>query len=486
MLGKADKDKVRHKTEKGTVIMRKRLALLLTGTMLAMTVLTACGGKSNTKTDDMMTTTAADTGMKEESDAMDTTDMADGGLKGDITFWHSFTQGPRLEVIQATADQFMKDNPDVKITIETFSWGDFYTKWTTGLASGNVPDMSTALPGHVVEMMDADALIPVDDVIDSIGRDKFAAATLSEGAKDGNCYSLPLYSHAQVMWYRKDLLKAAGLEVPKTWDEFAAAAKALTKDGVYGCSFPCGSGDLMGTRFLNFYVRSGGGSLLTDDLKADLTSDLALDGIRFWLDIYENCSPKDSVNYVALDQANLYYQGKTAFDFNSGFQIGGVETNSPDLVDQIDCAPIPKIHADDPDYGIETSNIPMVVWKNSKHPEICKAFIQKLYEKDTYIKFLEATPVGMLPSITGIADSPEYQANETVQKFSNAEKVISEAVGKGTAIGFEHGPSVEAGLLTSQGIIEGMFQDIITNGTDVEKAAQAAQDQLNDIFSAVQ
>ena len=93
----------------------------------------------------------------------------------------------------------MKDNPDVKINIETFSWGDFYTKWTTGLASGNVPDMSTALPGHVVEMMDADALTPVDGVIDAIGRDKFAKATLSEGAKDGACYSLPLYSHAQVM-----------------------------------------------------------------------------------------------------------------------------------------------------------------------------------------------------------------------------------------------------------------------------------------------
>lgn len=73
-------------------------------------------------------------------------------LKGDITFWHSFTQGPRMEVIQQTADQFMKDNPGVKIKIETFSWGDFYTKWTTGLASGNVPDMSTALPGHVFEV----------------------------------------------------------------------------------------------------------------------------------------------------------------------------------------------------------------------------------------------------------------------------------------------------------------------------------------------
>ena len=137
------------------------------------------------------------------------------------------------------------------------------------------------------------------------------------------------------------------------------------------------------------------------------------------------------------------------------------------MVDQIDCAPLPKINADDPDYGAETSNIPMVVWKNSKHPEICKAFMKKLYEKDTYIKFLDATPVGMLPSISGISDTPEYKENET-------------------AIGYEHGPSVQAGLLTSQGIIESMFQDIITNGTDVKKAAKKAENQLNDLFSTVQ
>lgn len=156
------------------------------------------------------------------------------------------------------------------------------------------------------------------------------------------------------------------------------------------------------------------------------------------------------------------------------------------MVDQIDCAPLPKINADDPDYGAETSNIPMVVWQNSEHPEICKAFIKKLYEKDTYIKFLEATPVGMLPSIDGISDTPEYQENETVQKFSNAVDVITKTMDMGAAIGFEQGPSVQAGLLTSQGIIESMFQDIITNGTDVETAAQAAEDSLNELFSTVQ
>ena len=54
-----------------------------------------------------------------------------------------------------------------------------------------------------------------------------------------------------------------------------------------------------------------------------------------------------------------------------------------------------------------------------------------------------------------------------------------------TAIGFEHGPSAQAGLLTSQGVIEEMFQDIITNGTDVQTAAKAAEDKLNEIFATM-
>ena len=71
----------------------------------------------------------------------------------------------RLETLQAAADSFMAANPKVKITIETFSWADFYTKWTTGLASGNVPDMSTALPNHVVEMIDAECILPMVSVM---------------------------------------------------------------------------------------------------------------------------------------------------------------------------------------------------------------------------------------------------------------------------------------------------------------------------------
>ena len=41
-----------------------------------------------------------------------------------------------MEAIQAAADQFMKDNPGVKINIETMAWGDFNTKWNAGITTG--------------------------------------------------------------------------------------------------------------------------------------------------------------------------------------------------------------------------------------------------------------------------------------------------------------------------------------------------------------
>lgn len=445
---------------------KKLLSILLAATMAASLAVGCAKSSSETETE---------TGSSAESTE----------LSGDITFWHSFTQGPRLETIQEAADKFMEENPKVNIKIETFSWNDFYTKWTTGLASGNVPDMSTALVGQVAEMINSDALLPVNDLIDDIGRDKFNESALDECTIEGNNYAIPLYSHAMVMWVRKDLMEANNIEIPKTWDELYEAAKALTKDGVYGLSFPCGSTDFQATNFLNFYVKSGGGSLLTDDLKADLTNDLAIDGINYWLKVYEDCSPKDSVNYNVLDQATLYYQGKTAFDFNSGFQVSGVAANSPDLLDYVDCYPIPTIDGSE-QTGITTSNQPMVIWKNSKHPEVCEAFMKTLYEEDTYVKFLHATPVGMLPAISGVADTEAYKADETIQKFEHAEGVISSQIPGGTAIGFEHGPSIQAGILTNQHVIEEMFQDIITNGTDVESAAKAAEDKLNQLFKDAQ
>ena len=210
--------------------MKKALASLLAAGMAA-SLLAGCGGSSSTAASTADTSTAAST-------EASSTAESDAPLEGEITFWHSFTQGARMEAVQKAADKFMEANPGVKINIETYSWGDFNTKWNAGLTTGDLPDMSTAQgTGEVVEMLNADVLTPIDDMVDDIGRDRFSANALADMTSDGATYGVPYYSHAQVMWYRTDLLEAAGLEVPKTWDEFYDAAVTLTKDGQYGAAF---------------------------------------------------------------------------------------------------------------------------------------------------------------------------------------------------------------------------------------------------------
>lgn len=449
----------------------KKLMSLLLAAVMASGLLSGCGGAAASSVPASGSTASA---------------SALAPLEGEITFWHSFTQGARMEAVQAAADAFMKANPGVKINIETYAWGDFNTKWNAGLTTGDLPDMSTAQgTGEVVEMLNAGVLQPVDDLVDAVGRDRFSKNALADMTMDDAVYGVPYYSHAQVMWYRTDLLKANNLQVPGTWSEFYDAAVALTNAGQFGAAFSCSPNDLLCTRYLNYYVRSGGGSLLNDDLSANLTSDLAIEGIKFWLKVYENCSPAETINYTVNDHATLFYQGKTAFDFNSGFMVSGVMNNTPEIAQYVDCSLLPTINKGDAAYGAETSHIPLVVWEKSKHPEICKAFIEYLYQNDNYVKFLEAVPVGMLPALSDIKESTAYTSNETVKTYAHAVDVISEAISMGRAIGFEHGPSAQASYLTSQGVVEEMFQDIITNGTPVEEAAKAAEKRLNEIFDTM-
>ena len=61
-------------------------------------------------------------------------------------------------------------------------------------SNGNVPDISTALPNQVMEMVNSDALVPLNDSIKRIGQDKFNETALNEAKIGDDYYSVPLYS----------------------------------------------------------------------------------------------------------------------------------------------------------------------------------------------------------------------------------------------------------------------------------------------------
>ena len=90
------------------------------------------------------------------------------------------------------------------------------------------------------EMVGANALRPLDDLVQRdaalLNIDDIPKANWEATVWNGKRYGIPVQPHAELTWWRTDLLQAAGLQPPKTTDDLLAAAKALNKpdDGVYG------------------------------------------------------------------------------------------------------------------------------------------------------------------------------------------------------------------------------------------------------------
>ena len=131
-------------------------------------------------------------------------------------------------------------------------------------------------------------------------------------------YLVPgLHGGSVIMFYRKDLLKAAGVGVPKTWAQYLAAAKKLHANGVSGNSMIAKSGDV--SMFLvDWYTRfaNSGGVLMSGTPQAKnfsprLTSPVAVASLQHMVNCVE-FADKGVSSYDFTASTDAFSAGKTA------------------------------------------------------------------------------------------------------------------------------------------------------------------------------
>ena len=138
--------------------------------------------------------------------------------------------GPQIaEPLQRRAPDFEKLT-GAKVQVITVPFSDLYNKLLTDFATGtNSYDAAVFAPqwmgdfiepGYLEELTErvkGDAALKWDDIAPFF-RD-FSASY------KGDVYTIPLDGDFQMAYYRTDLLKEAGLEPPKTWDDYLAIAE---------------------------------------------------------------------------------------------------------------------------------------------------------------------------------------------------------------------------------------------------------------------
>ncbi len=138
-----------------------------------------------------------------------------------------------------------EQNPDLQITLRTAPWGDFFTKLTTNMASGNMACVTGMNSGMLASYTDGFVPLTADDLKTAgLSEEDFAPGATDILKNKGEMYGLPFDVATMVMYYNEDMLSAAGADVPKagwSFDDFEAIAKQATTGGKYG--FGMGMGD---------------------------------------------------------------------------------------------------------------------------------------------------------------------------------------------------------------------------------------------------
>src|SRR4029079_5909186 len=133
--------------------------------------------------------------------------------------------------LQGLIDAYTKLHPNVKIEIETHPGGtEGDTLVKTRLATGDMPDMFYYNSGSLLQ-----ALNPADTLVDL--KDQPFVANLQESylptvSAKGGIYGVPTEGTlGGGILYNKKIYSDLGLQVPKTWDEFAANNDKIKADG---------------------------------------------------------------------------------------------------------------------------------------------------------------------------------------------------------------------------------------------------------------
>src|SRR5437773_3810037 len=293
---------------------------------------------------------------------------------------------------------------------------------------------------------------------------------------NGNLFAVPFYGESSMLMYRKDMLAAKGITMPDhpTWDQVAAAAKAVNSSSVSGIclrGLP-GWGEQLAP--LDTVVNTYGGRWFDEKWNAQLTQPEFKAAVNFYINLVKSAGEPGAGNAGFTECLNAYNNGKVAMWYDATVAAsnftGAAATNSA-------YAFAPHVVKDWSGW--------LWAWalgmpSSSKKKDAAWTFADWATSKD-YIKLVGQklgwahVPPGTRTSTYAI---PEYQqaagafAQVTVQSIANAD-IAHPTVQPVPYVGIQYVDIDEFQQLGDQ--VSQEFAKVIAGGQTVDQALQKAQ-----------
>lgn len=341
-----------------------------------------------------------------------------GEPTGTIDFWDT-NANPRLTAKweELIAD-FEKANPDIKVNYVGLPNSSYLQKVQNALATGETPDV-LLIGNDIASLIAQKALVPLDDAFRDAGLVDRIDASMVENergnAADRKLYKAPLTALSDVIWYRKDWLAEKGIAEPRTFDEFFAAAEAMTDPGAnrFGFAFRGGPGS-MPPMLAMMYGMSGIGEFFTEDGKATLDDPANVKAFERYVSLYGDVS-------ATADISNDYPKIVAAFGGGSAWAMHHNLGSYQDHVAALGADAVAGVQPFPDENGVITAKTPAIsglsVLADSERKAAAWEFVE--YMSTTGNSEWSET-VGQVPAFVEAQKAPWVEASQPIKAVVEA------------------------------------------------------------------
>jgi len=162
-----------------------------------------------------------------------------------LVIWDKTEYIPFYNEFMAQFVQAWSEATGIEVEYTVVPPRDLITKLMTAVESGHVPDIATVEVGMVAQLAGMGATTITADLLAAIEAqtgDRFSEAAVRLVSIDGQPRGVPTATFPAALFYRNDLLEAAGVEPPQTIAAFREVARRTNnpRAGIYGAGIPLG------------------------------------------------------------------------------------------------------------------------------------------------------------------------------------------------------------------------------------------------------
>jgi multiple sugar transport system substrate-binding protein len=425
--------------------MKRVLSILLVITM-SIILMVGCSSKdaddASTKTND--TNKATDVKTDDENDQEATESE-------NVTIWYYWEAEGHQQALNTLIERFNESQEAVVVDAKYVPFADFKKQLSIGASADQLPDIV------ILDNPDHAAYAAMGIFADITG--KFDVSTYYPGpvnscTLDGKLYGVPFGSNNLLLYYNEDMLEAAGVEVPTTWDELLEAAKACTKDNVYGFAHSSLQNEEGTFNFLTWVWSTGASSY-------EINSEGGLKSLNIVKSLIDSgAMPKEAINWTQGDTMNQFISGNLAMMINGTWQVPAMRNEVPDLNWNVAPIPIDK----QPTSGLGGENYAVIAGGNE---DAAITFLEFATSEEQCLFMMDT--MGFISSDSTIAEG-QFEGDPIYERFVESMQYA-----------YARGPLPEWPDISDA--ISLAFNEVITGASTPEEAAIKAQQTIDSIIS---